>query len=204
MDRMTKKLERAYFRALKAVASSRIAAGREKGEHYDPQMARRGKVPKHLRATMPAHAMQVAKEDLAFRKKVPFSNVAQQYKPGAEPKISAEADELLLYADNDEPTYRQVQMIRQNLAKKMRDGLYSHSMAPKAWVHAADSASARYKKEIGTEGIDFQHRGSGAYAHNAATRREVANYMTWRFVRWAQGGDYDREDWTGGEKSKSS
>lgn len=179
MNRMTKKLERAYFNALKAAAKS---VGSKK-------------VPLDLRERTKADALDKAKGRLKDLKSAIFSTVAKGYNVGKEPKISAEADELLLYADNDEPTYRITKSVQKNLAKKMRDGLYSHKMAEKAWLYVADHASQRYKKEIGSEGIDSAHRGSGSYAHNTATRREVASYMAWRFVRWAQQSEYDNEDW---------
>lgn len=179
---MSKELERAYLAALKA------GAARNRG---------RGKrVPAYLREATKTSALARAKINLNYPKSMAFSGVAKRYEIGKEPDLSPDADELLLYLDNDEPTYRQVQSVQKNLAKKMRDGLYSHKLAEKGWTHAADFASARYAKEIGRDGIEVPNRGSGSYAHSAPLRREVARYLAWRFVKDAQSGEHDKETWT--------
>lgn len=183
--KMTKKLERAYLSALRAVAR-------------DAREISGGKIKPHLRVATKSHAMQAAKRNLQNLKTGLLSDVAKRYKIGKEPtsqQFSPEADELLLYLDNDEPTYRVTQAVQKNTAKKMRDGLYNHALAEKGWTHVADRGSERYKKEIGMEGIPYASRGTGAYAHSAKVRREVGAFMAWRFGRDAQTGEHDRETW---------
>lgn len=64
--------------------------------------------------------------------------------------MSHEADELVLYADNDEPLYRQSFMpIVENLKKKLKKGTYSPLLAAKLWRYHADRAAQKYVKEFG-------------------------------------------------------
>jgi len=64
--------------------------------------------------------------------------------------MSHEADELVLYADHDEPLYRQsFQPIIANLKKKIAKGTYSPTMAVKLWRYHADRAAQKYAKEFG-------------------------------------------------------
>ena len=64
--------------------------------------------------------------------------------------MSIGSDELVLFADNDEPLYRQsFQPIIANLKKKVAKGTYSPAMAVKLWRYHADRAAQKYAKEFG-------------------------------------------------------
>jgi hypothetical protein len=125
----------------------------------------------------------------------PLSELAKQINPGDEPgryATSPEVDELLLYLDNDAYTYRQVTSIIENLRKKITKGRYNHTLAPKLWTYAADTASQRYLKDGSREDIAFAKRGTGTQAFSAEVRREVGKYLAWRFIRQAQDGEHDK------------
>lgn len=67
--------------------------------------------------------------------------------------MSTESDELVLYADNDEPLYRQSYMpIIENLKKKVAKGKYDPVLATKLWMYHADRAAKKYAKEFATPG----------------------------------------------------
>jgi hypothetical protein len=130
-----------------------------------------------------------------------LSELAKQINPGSEPNMSGEADELLLFLDNDEYTYRQVTSIIENLRKKITKGRYNHALAPKLWTYAANTGSQRYldmaRKHqshagLGRDGIPHAKRGTGSQAFSAEVRREVGKYMAWRFIKQAQGGEHDK------------
>lgn len=127
-----------------------------------------------------------------------LSDIAKGIDPGPEPQTTGEADELMLYADNDQTTYRQKMAIVANMKRKILKGTpefplrkYSHAMAPAGWLHLADTASQRYMREIGREGIDPPHRGTGGHAYAIAVRREAAKYWAWQFIKDAQSGEYN-------------
>lgn len=84
--------------------------------------------------------------------------------------IDAEgARELELFIVNDSYTYRQVQAIIANLAKKIKKGTYDHAKAVKLWGYAADTGAQRYTKEFGAGGAN------GSYGDfNKPTRMAVA------------------------------
>lgn len=84
--------------------------------------------------------------------------------------IDAEgARELELFIVNDSYTYRQVQAIIANLAKKIKKGTYDHAKAVKLWGYAADTGAQRYTKEYGAGGAN------GSYgSFNKPTRMAVA------------------------------
>ena len=64
-------------------------------------------------------------------------------------KLSPEARELILFAENDEPTYRHEQAIYKNLDKKMQKGIFDRQKAAKLFTHETDAAAKRYAKEYG-------------------------------------------------------
>lgn len=82
----------------------------------------------------------------------------------AKPFNEDHVDELLLYATNDEPSYRHAQAIMRNMAAKARRGVYDPHLAVKAWLHWADRAAAQYSKEYGT----------GSAIFSPSDRREAA------------------------------
>jgi hypothetical protein len=174
--------DKAYRAALKATAK-------------DAREISGGKIAPHLRVATRSHATYSARRTLVASKHTKISDLAKTYHAGSEPGFTGtgggSSDELLLYMDNDEPTYRQMESIKANMIRHLRRGSYSQDRAPAGWIPAADFGSQRYKKEIGTEGIEFQDRGQGSHAYSATVRREVAAYLAWRFLRDAQSGEFD-------------
>ena len=66
-------------------------------------------------------------------------------------KLSDDAKELAMYADNNERLYNTSHVpIVKNLQKKMAKGIYDQMMARKLWGHHADRAAQEYHKEHGT------------------------------------------------------
>ncbi len=64
--------------------------------------------------------------------------------------MSIGSHELVLFADNDEPLYRQsFQPIVANLKKKVAKGTYLPGAATKLWRYHADRAAQKYAKEFG-------------------------------------------------------
>jgi len=67
--------------------------------------------------------------------------------------LSDEAQELLLYTQNDGDIYRQrVQPIEKNLEKKWKSGKYDHNLAWKIWMYALEDGAKKYIKEHGSPG----------------------------------------------------
>ena len=82
---------------------------------------------------------------------------------------AVEANELLLFCDNDGDLYRQqVQPIEKNLSKKIKKGVYDHTKAKKLWGYLADNCAKKYAKEFG-DGQPWHKMFS------TADRREVAS-----------------------------
>jgi hypothetical protein len=171
--------EKLHWKILKSVAKdSREISG--------------GKIKPHLRVATKSHANQELRRQLRNQgKDAPFSSLAKTWEREKEPEIDSVADELLLYMDNDQPSYRQMEAVKKMLAKKVRSGKYNHDLAPTAWRHSTDFGSERYTKEIGKEGIFPKHRGLGKQAFSTNVRDQVAKYLTWRFMNYAQSGEFD-------------
>ena len=82
-------------------------------------------------------------------------------------ELSADANELILYAENEEKFYNQYKAIILNLARKMVRGRYDHTRAPLLWKHWVDAAARAYKREYGTADWSF----------SVAVRKEAAAYL---------------------------
>jgi hypothetical protein len=89
-------------------------------------------------------------------------------------KLSPEANELDMYATNDERIYPQSRLIAKNLIVFMIKGEYDSRLAARAFIYPIDRASHNYRKEIGNSG------GTGQHAFSAPVRREVADH--WAFI----------------------
>lgn len=150
-----------------------------------------GKIKAHLRQATKSHAQQATRRKLHSIEGALLSDHAKAIPIGREPLLSDDADELLLYLDNDHETYRHRMAVQENLTKKILKGTYHHGLAPKAWLHVADFGSQRYKKEIGVEGVDLENRGKGTHAYTLPIRQEVANLLAWRFIKEASEGEYN-------------
>jgi hypothetical protein len=93
-------------------------------------------------------------------------------------KMSAEAKELALHADNTEHLYKSSHIpIVKNLQKKMKKGQYDQGKARKLWAYHADRAAQSYAKEHGTPSVPWhkmftpEHRKEAA-AHFESTHRD--------------------------------
>jgi hypothetical protein len=87
-------------------------------------------------------------------------------------KMSAEAKELALHADNSEHLYRSSHIpIVKNLQKKMAKGLYNQEQARKLWQYHADRAAHSYHKEHGTPSHPWHKM------FPTETRREAAHHF---------------------------
>lgn len=65
--------------------------------------------------------------------------------------LSVEANELLIFTENDPDIYRQRETpIRENLEKKMKKGIYERSKAAKLAKYMFDDASKKYNKAYGS------------------------------------------------------
>jgi hypothetical protein len=53
-----------------------------------------------------------------------------------------------LFADNDEPLYRQKDAFLQNMARKMKRGTYNPELGKKLWQYYADRAAKRYVEDM--------------------------------------------------------
>ncbi len=85
------------------------------------------------------------------------------------------ATELSLFAENDEPLYRQmVRPIEKNLARKMLAGKYNSALAVKAWRHFVDAAAKKYVKEFGGPAFGVAERNVVAIDFRDAFESEVA------------------------------
>ena len=65
-------------------------------------------------------------------------------------KPSDEARELVLYAENDHDIYfGHIKPVIENLAKKMKKGVYDSNKAVDLWYYVATDAAKKYNKEFG-------------------------------------------------------
>ena len=92
--------------------------------------------------------------------------------------MSPEASELCLYADNDEPLYRQKMYIFRALAKKKDRGQYDPKLAPKAFAGLVDLAAKKYVKEFASP------RDSWNRIFPPESRREAAVNYAEEFIGW--------------------
>lgn len=97
-------------------------------------------------------------------------------------KMSAEAKELALHADNTEHLYKSSHIpIVKNLQKKMKKGEYDQAQARKLWAYHADRAAQSYAKEHGSKDTPWHkmfttaHRKEAAHHFESAHREQVAD-----------------------------
>ena len=90
--------------------------------------------------------------------------------------LSDEANELVLFGENDNDLYQSRTVpIQKNLSKKFAKGVYDPELAQKLWMYWATDAAKRYANEHST-GDDWNR------IFSVAVRKEVAQYMEeyWR------------------------
>ena len=96
---------------------------------------------------------------------------------------SAEATELILFLDNDEPLYRRKKEFLKNVYTKMKRGTYSPTLARKLWMYYVEEAAKKYEKE-------FLNPGEWHQVFPPAVRREVAKELEERERRMIESGEY--------------
>lgn len=78
----------------------------------------------------------------------PPSGVRKHHAP--EPEYRTwDADELVLYIDNDYTLYQQKDRFLQNAYRKMKKGTYNPTLAVKLWQYYVDHGAKAYAKEFG-------------------------------------------------------
>jgi hypothetical protein len=87
-------------------------------------------------------------------------------------KMSGDAKELVLHADNDEHLYKSSHIpIVKNLQKKMAKGQYDQQKARKLWGYHSDRAAQSYHKEHGS------HDSKWHEMFDVPTRKEAAHHF---------------------------
>jgi len=94
--------------------------------------------------------------------------------------MSPEASELTLYADNEEPLYRQKMAIFRALAKKKDRGSYDPKLAPKAFASLLSAAAKKYVRDFGSPSDNW------ARMFSPEARREAAVEYAEEFIGWYQ------------------
>lgn len=91
-------------------------------------------------------------------------------------KMSAEAKELALHADNTEHLYKSSHIpIVKNLQKKMKKGEYNQEKARKLWGYHADRAAQDYAKQHGSKDTPWHKMFTPAHRKEAAHHFESAH-----------------------------
>jgi hypothetical protein len=94
--------------------------------------------------------------------------------------MSPEASELTLYADNEEPLYRQKMAVFHALAKKKDRGNYDPKLAPKAFASLLSAAAKKYVREFGSPSDNW------ARMFSPEARGEAAVEYAEEFISWYQ------------------
>jgi hypothetical protein len=87
-------------------------------------------------------------------------------------------DELILYADNDEPIYRRKKAFLDNVRRKIERGVYDAAKAPALWVYWVTEAARKYEKEF--PGTHF----------TVAARKKAAEIVAKRELEMLMAGEY--------------
>lgn len=97
--------------------------------------------------------------------------------------LSHEAQELVLFIENDGDLYRQQnQPILRNLANKAAQGKYEHTKALKLWMYLMDNGAKKYAKKFGG--------GEWYKMFSVAARREAAKVFADDFEANWKAGEY--------------
>ena len=98
-------------------------------------------------------------------------------------ELSSEAQELLLFLDNDEPLYRRKFDFLKNVYTKMKRGTYNRELARKLWMYYVEDAAKKYEKE-------FLNPGEWSRVFPPTVRREVAKELEERERHMIERGEY--------------
>lgn len=111
-----------------------------------------------------------AEHDKKFMEKQ--SGKKSMYEESDWDKLSHEAKELALHADNDQHLYKSSHIpIVKNLQKKMSKGQYDQEKARKLWGYHADRAAQSYHKEHGSHDTKWHEM------FPVPTRKEAAHHF---------------------------
>lgn len=80
--------------------------------------------------------------------------------------------ELDLYMENTSELYNQKLSILKNISRRLKNGTYDHSLAPKLWLYWVKSGAQRYQKEFGS---------GGSPIFNTATKEALAQELADRY-----------------------
>ena len=83
--------------------------------------------------------------------------------------------ELDLYLENESSLYNQKLSILSNIRRRIANGTYDHSLAPKLWMYWVTSGAKQYIKEFGTHGARVDSM------FNKATRMALAHELANRY-----------------------
>jgi hypothetical protein len=87
-----------------------------------------------------------------------------------------DAQELMLYAENDGDLYRQrYQPIVKNLLAKKKRGVYDFAKSIQLWMYFVNAAAQKYNKEFGTPDVPWNK------VFDKQTRLEVAKHFAEQF-----------------------
>jgi hypothetical protein len=85
-------------------------------------------------------------------------------------ELSTEANELVLFMDNDSAIYQRKKPFVENVARKIKGKRYKPAMAIKLWEYYAKEGAIAYAKE------HLSSRKAGLTIFNPKVRREVATH----------------------------
>lgn len=88
-------------------------------------------------------------------------------------------DELILFAENDEPLYRRkMNAFLPNVRRKIEQGKYDPALAPKLWLYWINEAAKKYEREF--PGTKF----------SLASRQMAASEIAKRELQMLMAGEY--------------
>jgi len=113
-----------------------------------------------------------------------------EFVPNDSEDFNTDAEELVLYIDNDGDIYRsRTTPTYKNLAKFMQKGKYDHDSAVKAFMYVTDEGAKKYVREL-SDSRPWN------IAFPKAVRQEAAEYMAMHFEQlWENGEIADVASW---------
>lgn len=93
-------------------------------------------------------------------------------------KLSTEARELVLYLENDGPSYAQAKKLRAHAASFVKRGGYDHKKAQLLWLHFVEQGARRYGADV------LRYEGgplAGLRLFRGADRRQAAAYFATKY-----------------------
>jgi hypothetical protein len=101
-------------------------------------------------------------------------------------KLSDEANELLLFIENDADLYRQQHVpIQKNLMRKIAVGKYDQAKAEKLFMHLVENGAKFYAKNYGDKSTPWHKM------FTMKDRKAVAKQLAYQFKMEADNGEHD-------------